>query len=168
MVSKLFCGGLMVLALCLVSCGQDQIVDTTRGVYKMEIRRSGDVDKFATSSVVLTGPASDGLDLIYTEKDPTGRSLYVLDNEDNRATSDMFRSSENCGGLVYTGSTFCLNNTGRDSMRIEVIGYLDDREICRETRTFYSFTEEELKAIDPDSEASAINFRFQLQDYVRN
>ena len=83
MVSKLFCGGLMVLALCLVSCGQDhcgqdQIVDTTRGVYKMEIRRSGDVDKFATSSVVLTGPASDGLDLIYTEKDPTGRSLYVL------------------------------------------------------------------------------------------
>ena len=162
MVSKLFCGGLMVLALCLVSCGQDQIVDTTRGVYKMEIRRSGDVDKFATSSVVLTGPASDGLDLIYTEKDPTGRSLYVLDNEDNRATSDLFRSSENCGGLVYTGSTFCLNNTGRDS------GYLDDREICRETRTFYSFTEEELKAIDPDSEASAINFRFQLQDYVRN
>ena len=154
----------MVLALCLVSCGQDQIVDTTRGVYKMEIRRSGDVDKFATSSVVLTGPASDGLDLIYTEKDPTGRSLYVLDNEDNRATSDLFRSSENCGGLVYTGSTFCLNNTGRDSMRIEV----DDREICRETRTFYSFTEEELKAIDPDSEASAINFRFQLQDYVRN
>ena len=79
----------MVLALCLVSCGQDQIVDTTRGVYKMEIRRSGDVDKFATSSVVLTGPASDGLDLIYTEKDPTGRSLYVLDNEDNRATSDL-------------------------------------------------------------------------------
>ena len=104
MVSKLFCGGLMALALCLVSCGQDQIVDTTRGVYKMEIRRSGDVDKFATSSVVLTGPASDGLDLIYTEKDPTGRSLYVLDNEDNRATSDLFRSSENCGGLVYTGS----------------------------------------------------------------
>ena len=29
-------------------------------------------------------------------------------------------------------------------------------------------SEEELKAIDPNSEASAINFRFQLQDYVRN
>ena len=29
MVSKLFCGGLMALALSLVSCGQDQIVDTS-------------------------------------------------------------------------------------------------------------------------------------------
>ena len=42
MVSKLFCGGLMVLALCLVSCGQDQIVDTTRGVYKMGSDRGYD------------------------------------------------------------------------------------------------------------------------------
>ncbi len=121
----------------LFSCGSDDDKGLTSsvGIYKIEVTQTGDIEDFVIITTVAGGDGIKGN--LFNEDGKDLGLAYNLSDTERKKSKYMFYTSKEGITLIYT-ITANLTSDEQKAMKVNVIGYFNDKKIVEKSHEFKS------------------------------